>query len=58
VASLFRTKPWVNREMVAGIEMQKRYSSDKARRELGFFPLGLRETVQQTFDWYKQQALL
>lgn len=58
VARIFGRKPWVSRELVADIGLRKMYSSEKARRELGFRPAGLRETIQETFDWYRQEGLL
>ncbi len=58
VSSLFGVKPWVSRELVAGIEITKRYSADKARRELGFSPMGLRDTIRTTFEWYKESGML
>ncbi len=58
IAPLFGMRPWINRELVAGVEIRKQYSSEKARRELGFSPKGLRETMQETFDWYRETGLL
>jgi dihydroflavonol-4-reductase len=58
VAGALRTRPWVTRELVAGIGRFRRYSSEKAIRELGYTSRSLRATVRETYAWYREEGLL
>ena len=58
VAAITGTRPWVTRELIAGIGMNSWFSSDKAIRELGYTVTPFREAVSKTFDWYRRNDLL
>lgn len=58
VATLTRTKPWITRELTAGIDLHLYFSAAKAMRELAFKATPFREAVQQAFRWYRENGLL
>jgi len=58
MSKLVGVKPWVSRELVAGMEIHNWYSSEKARRELGYLITPFRQAVQETFEWYKRNGFL
>lgn len=58
VANLTNTRPWLTRELVAGLDLTVWFSHDKARRELNYHPNSFREAVQKAFDWYRQNGFL
>ena len=51
-------EPWIPRELVAGIDRRCWYSSEKARRELGYTITPFRSAVERTFAWYRAHGLL
>ncbi len=51
-------RPWVSRELVAGMEVRNWFSSEKARRELGYSITPFKEAIASTFDWYRRKGLL
>lgn len=61
-AELFSTitgiKPWISRELIAGINLRVWFTCEKARRELGYSVTPFRTAVQRTFDWYKNQHFI
>jgi dihydroflavonol-4-reductase len=57
-ARVLGTRPWVTRELVAGIGSFRRYSSEKARHELGYTYRSFRATVRETYAWYREEGLL
>ncbi len=58
VALATRTKPWVTRELVAGLDRTTHFSHAKATRELGYSPIPFRVAVQKTFEWYRQYGMI
>jgi dihydroflavonol-4-reductase len=58
LASVLRLRPWVTRELVSGIGRHRRYSSEKAVRELGYEARSLRQTVRETVEWFRAEDLL
>lgn len=58
VANLTNTRPWIGRELVAGLNLTCWYSSDKAARELGHTVTPFRTAVERTFAWYKAHGML
>lgn len=58
MAAVLRVRPWVTRELVAGIGRHRRYSSEKAARELGYEPRSLRQTVRETVEWFRAEGLI
>lgn len=58
VALATRTKPWVTRELVAGIDRTTHFSHAKATRELGYFPTPFHDAVQKTFEWYRRNEMI
>lgn len=58
IANLTNTKPWIGRELVAGLNLTCWYSSDKAARELGHTVTPFRTAVERTFAWYKAHGML
>jgi len=57
-AALTNTKPWISRELVAGIHLPVWFSCEKAKRELAYSVTPFRTAVERTFEWYKNQHLL
>ncbi|HLF19931.1 MAG TPA: SDR family oxidoreductase [Bacteroidota bacterium] len=57
-ARLVHQRPWVSRELVAGIEIQNWFSCKKAERELGYSATPFEEAVKKTFSWYRNNNLL
>lgn len=57
-AGMLGVRPWVTRELVVGIGRFRRYSSEKAVRELGYQVRSLRQTVRETVEWYRKEGLL
>ena len=58
VALATGTKPWVTRELVAGIDRTTHFSHAKATRELSYSPTPFRDAVQKTFEWYRQHGMI
>lgn len=58
LARVLGVRPWVTRELVSGIGRYRRYSSEKAVRELGYEARSLRQTVRETVEWYRAEGLL
>ena len=56
--TLFKTKPWVTRELFAGSGFRYDFSCKKAQTELGYSYLPFRQAVSSTFEWYKANGLL
>ena len=52
-ARLFGTEPFVTREMLAMARKKMFFSSDKARRELGYTTRPAREAVVDAVDWFR-----
>lgn len=57
-ARILRLRPWVSRELVAGLGIQNKFSCGKAERELGYSVTPFREGLEKTYLWYKQNHLL
>jgi len=58
VSTFTGRRPWVSRELVAGMEVCNWFSSDKARHELEYMTTPFRQAVGQTFDWYRKNKFL
>ena len=58
VSTFTGRRPWVSRELVAGMEVHNWFSSEKARRELGYTTTPFRQAVGRTFDWYRSNGFL
>ena len=58
VADVTGSKPWVGRELVAGLHKRSWFSCEKAVRELGYSVTPFRTAVQRTFDWYREHNFL
>ena len=56
--AITKTRPWVTRELIAGIGMNSWFTNEKAVRELGYTVTPFREAVSRTFDWYRTNNLL
>lgn len=56
-SDLLRIKPWITKELFAGIGINNYYTSEKAQRELGYSITPFKEAVEQTFLWYKNTGL-
>jgi dihydroflavonol-4-reductase len=53
-----KTKPVFSRYSLFTINTNSRFSSDKAKRELGFNPRPFRETIRDTMEWLNKQGML
>jgi len=58
IADISNTKPWLARELIAGITRTCWFSHEKASRELGYTVTPFRTAVQRTFEWYKQHSMI
>ena len=58
IGNMTNRKPWVGRELVVSLDQRRWFSSAKAARELGYTITPFRETVRQTFEWYRQNGFL
>ncbi len=58
IGNILNVKPWVTRELLAGIGMQTLFTSEKAQRELGYRTTPFREALQKTFEWYRENGYL
>ncbi len=58
VADVTGKKPWVGRDLVAGLHIRNWFSCEKAKRELNYSVTPFRTAVQRTFDWYRAHRLL
>jgi len=58
VANLTGTKPWIGRELVAGLNLTCWFSCEKAVRELGHSVTPFRTAVERTFEWYRAHGML
>ena len=57
-ARLMNQRPWVSSELVAGMEIQNRFSCRKAERELSYSITPFKEAVEKTYSWYRENNLL
>ena len=58
VARLTKREPRVTREMLAMARKRMYFSSDKARRELGYEPRPAREALVDAIDWFSEHGRL
>lgn len=58
VANAIRTKPWIGKELVAGLNLTCWFSCEKAIRELGYSVTPFRTAVERTFAWYRAHGML
>lgn len=57
-SDMLHIKPWITKELFAGIGINNYYTSEKAQRELGYSITPFKEAVEKTFRWYKEQHFL
>lgn len=57
-SDMLHIKPWITKELFAGISINNYYTSGKAQRELGYSITPFKEAVEKTFLWYKNAGLL
>lgn len=55
---VFGTKPLLSKDAVNTLLSNSLVSSEKARRELGFKPRPLKETIHDTIEWFKSAGML
>lgn len=58
VGMLTKRQPMVTSELFSGAGFFNWYSSEKARRELGYTITPFREAVARTYKWYREKGLL
>ncbi|MGB2869349.1 MAG: SDR family oxidoreductase [Bacteroidota bacterium] len=58
VANMTGFRPWVTRELIAGIGLNSWFTCRKAERELGYAMTPFRDAVEMTFRWYREKHLL
>ncbi|MBI4427612.1 MAG: SDR family oxidoreductase [Ignavibacteriales bacterium] len=58
LANVAGRRPWVSRELVAGIGVGNKFSCGKAERELGYTVTPFKDAVEKTFSWCQQNQLL
>jgi dihydroflavonol-4-reductase len=58
IANVTNSKPWLARELIAGITRTCWFSHEKASSELGYTATPFRTAVQRTFEWYKQHSMI
>lgn len=58
IANVTNSKPWLARELIAGITRTCWFSHEKASRELGYTVTPFRTAAQRTFEWYKQHSMI
>ncbi len=57
-ADITNAKPWIGKELVAGLSVKNWFSCEKAERELGYAKTPFEEAVRRTFTWYRAHRLL
>ena len=56
IGEITDSEPWISSELISGIGKTNWYSSEKAKRELGFNPqITLKKGVRRTLDWYRKE---
>ena len=58
IGNVSNSRPWLSRELVAGLGLHIRFTSEKATRELGYTSTPIRSALQQTFHWYRENGML
>ncbi len=58
IGNVLNIKPWVTRELLAGIGLQTFFTSEKAQRDLGYSMTPFREAVRKTHAWYRENGFL
>jgi dihydroflavonol-4-reductase len=58
VANLTTTSPWLPIDMIVGANRLNWYSSEKAKRELGYQSTSVNDAMREAYDWYQQQGML
>ncbi|MBI4418137.1 MAG: SDR family oxidoreductase [Ignavibacteriales bacterium] len=58
VGNLAKTKPWIGKELVAGLNRMCWFSCEKAKRELGYSVTPFRTAIERTFEWYGVHSML
>ncbi len=57
-SALFGIKPLITKELAVGATRKNWYSSDKARKELGFVPTPFDRAVLDAYRWYGEHGML
>ncbi len=58
ISNVFGMRPWVTRELLAGVGLYAWFSLEKAQRELAYTFTSFRDAVQRSFEWYRENGLL
>jgi dihydroflavonol-4-reductase len=58
IANVTNSRPWLARELIAGITRTCWFSHEKSSRELGYTTTPFRTAIQRTFDWYQQRSMI
>lgn len=58
IGNITDTKPWLPRELIAGITRTCWFSHEKASRELAFTVTPFRTAIERTFEWYRRNHML
>jgi len=58
IGNLLKRRPWLSRELVAGLGLPTRFTSEKAERELGLTTTPFQTALQETFEWYTKNGYL
>ncbi len=58
IAKLLRTDPLFNSVSLHALRIHRYASHDKARAELGFSPRPTKETLEDTYAWFRQTGML
>ncbi|MBI3579935.1 MAG: hypothetical protein HY089_11060, partial [Ignavibacteriales bacterium] len=57
MSDLLHIKPWITKELFAGIGINNYYTPGKAQRELGYSITPFKVAVETTFLWYRNSGL-
>ncbi len=57
-STLFGFEPLITKELAIGATRQNWYSSDKARKELGFNPASFDRAILDAYQWYRARGML
>jgi nucleoside-diphosphate-sugar epimerase len=58
VIKLLGQPPPINQEIIDALVANPDMSSGKAQAELGYTPRALRQTVEDIFDWYREEDII
>jgi dihydroflavonol-4-reductase len=58
VSMITRKEPDLTPELIRMARLSRKYTSEKAKRELGYPQTPLRESLEKTFRWYRENGYL